>query len=96
MEKPRIVKDYEKLDKSIQEQIKLAYPYGFEDHLIKFNNKEGKSVSALPFEAETAYYLVRMTISEARDIIEEDDDYDEDGELTDDAKSEYEERNEDE
>ncbi len=92
MVKPRIVKDYEKLDVAIQEQIKLAYPHGFEEHLIKFNNKEGKSVSALPFEADAAYYLVRMTISEAREIIEEDDDYDDEGELTDDAKSEYEER----
>ena len=34
--KPRVIKDFEKLDIEIQEQIKLNYPYGFERHLIIF------------------------------------------------------------
>ncbi|MCB0755817.1 MAG: hypothetical protein H6603_03250 [Flavobacteriales bacterium] len=93
--KPRVVKDYDKLDKQIQEQIKLEYPYGFEDNLIKFTNAEGKRVSALPFEAEDKYYLVRMTIEEAQAIIEDDDDYDEDGNLTDEAREEIEDRMDD-
>jgi len=50
MNKPRIVKDYEKLDSTTQELIKLAHPYGFEDHLVSFINSEGRKVSALPFE----------------------------------------------
>ncbi len=90
--KPRIVKDYDKLDSTVQEQIKLEYPYGFEDNLIKFNNAEGKRVSALPFEAEDKYYLVRMTIEEAQAIIEDDEDYDDDGNLTDEAREDIEER----
>lgn len=94
--KPRVVKDYEKLDESIKEMIKLNYPHGFEEHLVTFNNAEGKRVSALPFETEEKYYLVRMTIAEAQAIIEEDDDYDEEGNLTDDAREEYEEKYEDE
>jgi hypothetical protein len=90
--KPRIVKDYDKLDSLVQEQIKLEYPYGFEDHLVKFTNAEGKRVSALPFETEEKYYLVRMTVEEAQAIIEDDDDYDEDGNLTDEAREDIEER----
>lgn len=90
--KPRVVKDYEKLDPSVQEQIKLEYPEGFEDNLISFTNKEGKKVSALPFEAEDKYYLVRMTILEAQQLIEDDDDYDDNGVLKDDIKEEYEEK----
>lgn len=90
--KPRIVKDYNKLDVAVKEQIKLEYPYGFEDNLINFNNAEGKRVSALPFETEDRYYLVRMTVAQAQEIIEDDDDYDDDGNLTDDAREEYEER----
>ena len=43
--KPRIVKDYEKLDEETQASIKLEYPYGFEDNLIKFTNAEGVAVS---------------------------------------------------
>ena len=68
--KPRVVKDYEKLDPEIQEQIKLMYPYGFAKHLIQYKNAEGKFVSALPFETDDRYYLVRMTLNEARQIIE--------------------------
>jgi hypothetical protein len=93
--KPRVVKDYDKLDTVVQEQIKLEYPCGFEDNLIKFTNAEGKRVSALPFEAEDKYYLVRMTVEEAQAIIEDDDDYDEDGNLTDEAREDIEERLED-
>ena len=60
--KPRVIKDYEKLDPEIQERIKLEYPSGYSDNLIYFNNKEGKRVSALPFETDDKYYLVRMTV----------------------------------
>lgn len=87
--KPHVIKDFEKLDTHMQEQIKLVYPNGFFEHLISFTNKEGKRVKALPFEAEDKYYLVRMTIQEAQDIVDQDDDYDEDGMLKDDVKEEY-------
>ncbi|MFM1877032.1 MAG: hypothetical protein RL266_2769 [Bacteroidota bacterium] len=90
--KPRVVKDYDKLDVSIQEQIKLEYPFGFEENLVTFTNAEGKRVSALPFETADRYYLVRMTVAEAQAIIEDDDDYDEDGNLTDEAREEIEDR----
>ena len=59
--KPRIIKDYEKLDESIKEQIKLVYPNGFSQHLISFTNKDGLLVSALPFETDDKYYLVRTS-----------------------------------
>jgi len=88
--KPRVIKDYEKLDPEIQERIKLEYPSGYSDSLIYFNNKEGKRVSALPFETDDKYYLVRMTVYEAERIIEEDDDYDSSGSLKSSAKEEYE------
>jgi hypothetical protein len=90
--KPRVIKDYEKLDAAIQEQIKLEYPLGFSRHLIYFTNKDGQKVSALPFETEEKYYLVRMTIPQAKQIIADDDDYDEEGILKDDVKVEYEDK----
>ena len=82
--KKRIVKDYDALSEDILHQVKLNYPYGFADHLIKYTNKDGKYVSALPFETNDIYYLIRMTAVEAEQIIEDDDDYDEDGNLKDD------------
>ena len=63
--------------------IKIQYPNGFKDHLIFYSDIHGKRVSALPFETEDIYYLVRMTANEAEQIIEEDEDYDETGTLKD-------------
>lgn len=90
--KPRVVKDYEKLDVEIKEQIKLAFPHGFYGHLVSYTNKDGLKVSALPFETDEKYYLVRMTAQEARIIIEEDDDFDDDGHLKEEVKEDYKEK----
>lgn len=79
--KKRIVKDYENLPDEIVSQVKAEYPYGFAENLISFTNKDGKRVSALPFETEEIYYLIRMTQQEAKEIIADDDDYDDDGNL---------------
>lgn len=91
-EKARVIKDYEKLDEQIREQIKLIYPNGFSQYLISFTNKEGKLVSALPFETDDKYYLVRMTLKEAKQIIDRDEDYDDDGNLKDESREEYEDK----
>jgi hypothetical protein len=78
MSKPKVIKDFDKLEDSIQERIRLNYPDGFEKHLVKFVNAEGKNVSALPFETEDRYYLVRMTLKEARELSNEVEDFDPD------------------
>lgn len=91
-QKPRVVKDYEKLDEEIQEKIKLEYPEGFYHQLITFTNKDGFKVSALPFETEEKYYLIRMTVQEAIDIIEDDEDYNDDGLLKEDVKMDFEDK----
>lgn len=90
--KPRVIKDFEKLDIQLQEQIKLAYPYGFHENLIHFYNKEGKKVSALPFETDDKYYMLRMTIEEAKQIIEDDEDFDVAGTLKEGIKEDYEDK----
>lgn len=95
MSKPRVVKDYDKLDQAIQEQIKLVYPHGFKKHLVSFVNKEGEKKMGLPFETEDRYYLVRMTETKAKRIIEEDIDFDEDGNLKAKARSKYEDKYDD-
>ena len=90
--KPRVIKDFEKLDSAIQEQIKLVYPEGFSDYLVYYTNKDGFRVTALPFETDEKYYLVRMTIVQAKAIIEEDEDYDIDGNLKEEVKEKYEDK----
>lgn len=89
MNKPRIIKSYEKLDEETLQHIKLRYPTGFAKHLIRFTDTNGKLNNGLPFETEDKYYLIRMSKSEALLIIDDDDDYDEDGNLLDEAREAY-------
>ena len=95
MEKKRVIKDYEKLSEDIREQIKLTYPSGFSQNLVRFTNKDGKRVSALPFETDDTYYLVRMTVYEALAIIEDDEDYDDEGLLKEESREEFQDKHAD-
>lgn len=90
--KPKVIKDYNKLDKELQQQIKLVYSEGFADHLIHFFDKNGQKITVLPFETEDKYYMLRMTTNEAIAIVDEDDDFDDDGLLKDDVKADYEDK----
>lgn len=88
--KLRVIQDYEKLGTELKEQIKLVYPEGYSEHLIEFKNSKGEYVSALPFETDEKIYMIRMSIRVAEQIILDDDDYDDDGNLKDDIKDKYE------
>ena len=90
--KPRVIKDYNKLDKDLQQQIKLVYADGFADHLIHFFDKNGLKITVLPFETEDKYYMLRMTENEAVQIVDDDDDFDEDGFLKTEVKQDYEDK----
>jgi DNA-directed RNA polymerase subunit delta len=79
--KKRVVKDYSALTEDIVRLVKNEYPSGYAEHLVTYNDKDGKKVSALPFETDDTYYLIRMTILEAKRIVKEDDDFDDDGHL---------------
>lgn len=92
MAKPRVIKDFSKLDLDIQEQIKLTYPTGFFEHLISYVDKDGNERWALPFETEEKYYMVRMTVSEAKKLINDDEDYDDNGVLRNDVQELYQEK----
>lgn len=82
--KKRLVKDYDALPEETLRLVKMKYPTGYADHLVSYTDKEGKKVSALPFEAEDAYYLIRMTVLEAKRLVKDDEDYDDDGVLRED------------
>jgi len=60
MSKPKVIKDFLKLDEDIQEQILEQYPNGYEDNLILFTDRDGKYAQALPYETEDKFYLLRM------------------------------------
>ncbi len=93
--KLRVIKDFEKVDQDIQEQIKLVYPDGFSQHLVEYKNKDNETVFALPFETDEKIYMIRMSYKRAIQIIEDDSDYDDDGVLKDDIKEKYEDEHSD-
>ncbi|MBQ2352391.1 MAG: hypothetical protein II394_09280, partial [Bacteroidales bacterium] len=75
--KPRVIKDYDKLDKEVKDLIKATYPQGFAEKLIQYPNKDGMLVSALPFETEDKMYLVRINNEEVKIVYADTEDYDE-------------------
>lgn len=81
MAKKRLVKDYDALSEDIIRLVKLKYPTGYADHLVTYTDKDGKRVSALPFETDDSYYLIRMTALEAKRIVKDDEDFDDEGTL---------------
>lgn len=93
--KPRVITAFEKLNRDLQEQIKLENPEGFSENLITFNNKDGDKISALRFETDDKIYLVKMSRVVAEQLIEDDEDYDDEGNLTDDARESYEDKYDD-
>ena len=95
MDKPRIIKDFEKLTSEELEQVKLVYPRGFVEHLIEYKNKDGETKKGLPVETDKTYYLIRMSIDQAEEIVKYDDDYDEFGNLSDEARVEFQEKHDD-
>ncbi|MCF8297185.1 MAG: hypothetical protein K9J13_06540 [Saprospiraceae bacterium] len=95
MDKLRVIQDYEKLSKELQEQVKLVYPEGYSQHLIVFTNSKGERVSALPFETFDKIYLIRMSVSKADQIISDDNDYNDDGLLKESTREKYEDKHSD-
>ena len=91
-DKLRVIKDYSKLSDELKEQIKLAYPEGYSQHLIEFTNSKGEIVSALPFELPDRVYLIKMSVKTANQIILDDDDYDDEGFLKDTSRKRFEDK----
>ena len=85
----RVIKDYDKLEETIKQQIKLAYPYGFTSRLITFTNRDNRKVKGLRFETDDKIYLIRMSTVQARQIVADDDDFDDDGNLKSEIKELY-------
>lgn len=98
MSKPKVIKQYSKLDDAMKVEINNAFPRGFDKYLITFKDHKGKLISALPYESEEFYYFIKMTREQAHAIyqglgeyakpetpveVEEKDEFEEIEELTD-------------
>lgn len=70
--KPRVIKNYEKLDDDFREQILAAFPAGFASEIRTFDIGGGRFMSALPFETEEYSYLIKFPVKEDVDLDEQD------------------------
>lgn len=77
MSKKRVVKDFDKLPEDIQLRIRKEFPAGFAHKLVTYSGPKGERISALPFETDDTYYLVRWSIQEYKPLPAKDDDLDE-------------------
>lgn len=73
MEKKRIIKDYNQMPPEILVQLKNRYPNGYQEYVLRFNNAKGELISALPFETDEIFYLVKINTSGGYHIVDEED-----------------------
>jgi len=61
--KKKVIKDYKNLPEEIREAIRDKYPQDYFNDMITFFDKDKHLVSALPYETEEVYYLIKMPSS---------------------------------
>lgn len=66
--KPRIIKNFEKLDDDFRELIMQAYPNGYANEICMYDIGGGRFMSALPFETEDFSYLIKFPVKEDVDL----------------------------
>lgn len=73
--KKRLVVSFNNLPAELQEAIKVAYPAGFADVMIRVPKPNGEFFFAVPFETEEISYLVKIDVK-IDDTNPDDDDKD--------------------
>lgn len=71
--KPRVIKNFEKLDEELRNQILAAFPNGFTSEIKTFDIGGGRFMSALPYETEEFSYLIKFPVKEDVDLETPDD-----------------------
>ncbi len=72
--KPRVIKNYEKLDEKLREEIEAAFPNGFTQEIKTFDIGGGRFMNALPYETDDFCYLIKFPVKEDLDDDEPQDD----------------------
>ena len=60
--KKRIVTSIHNLTAEQQEQIKVLYPYGFNEIMQRIDKPDGSFFYVIPYETEDTYYLVKIDV----------------------------------
>ncbi len=70
--KPRVIKNFEKLDEKLRAAIAERFPDGYTSYIQMFDIGGGKFMSALPFETEEFNYLIKFPVTEDLEDTEEE------------------------
>ncbi len=78
--KKRLVVSYNNMTPELQEAVKMAYPTGYSDFMMRIDKPNGDFFFAVPFETEEISYLVKIDvkIDDASGEEEDKDYYDDD------------------
>lgn len=60
--KKRVVTSYEKLTPELHDALKVRYPYGYTDHMIRIDKPNGEFFYAVALETEDTSYLVKVNV----------------------------------
>lgn len=91
--KPRVIKNYEKLDEKLREAIKERYPDGYSKDIQTFDIGGGRFMTGLPFETEEFSYIIKFPV-QAENIDLQDEEGSSDDELNLDGAVDVEEEEE--
>ena len=70
--KPRVIKNFEKIDEKLREEIAKRFPNGYATELQTFDIGGGKFMTALPFETEDFNYLIKFPVTDNVDLESDD------------------------
>ncbi len=79
--KPRIIKNYEKLDDKLRKEIEAAFPNGIAQEIKTFDIGGGRFMNALSYENDDFCYLIKFPVTEDIDNDEPQDDLGEDDDM---------------
>ena len=95
--KKRLVASFNNLPLDLQEEVKVMYPNGFADAMMRVDKPNGDFFYAVPLETDEISYLVKIAVK-IDDVSDEDDDkeyYDDDIKGADDIQDENNQSEED-
>lgn len=65
--KPRVIKNFEKLDEAMREEILALHP-DLANDIVTYPIGGGRLMSALPYETEDFFYLIKFPPKEEMDL----------------------------
>lgn len=73
MTKKHIVTSLHNLSAEMQDAVKLKYPYGFTEAMIRVDKPNGDFFYAVPFDTDEVAYLVKIDVKIDDNAAEEDE-----------------------